>query len=73
MLAAAIPPEPKLVQGLLLWSIYVLGAVNVQCRSLFACTTACCKAGLIGTPLVGDDVSTVHATDGNDHVGRACV
>ena len=73
VLATAIPPELKFVQCLLLWSIYVLGTVNVECRSRFACTTAGCKAGLVGTPLVGDDVSTIHTTDGKDHVVGACL
>jgi hypothetical protein len=73
VLAAAIPPEPEFIQCLLLWSIDVLGPVDIESAGLFGIATAGGKAGLVCTPLIGDDISTIHTTDGNDHVGWVCL
>ncbi len=70
MLAAAIPPEPEFIQCLFLWSIDVLGPVDIESTCLFCIATASSKAGLVCTPLIGDDISTIHTTDGNAHIGR---
>lgn len=76
MFAATVSPETELIKSLRFRSLNEFGAVNVNGGILgdAGAGTAGLEAALVGSPLIGEHITTVHATDGNNHGlrGRCC-
>ena len=76
MFTATVSPETEFIEGLRFRSLNKFGAVDIDCGILrLTCSgTSGLEAFLVGSPFVGEHISTVHATDGDNHglVGRCC-
>ena len=69
MFTAAVSPEPQLGKSFGFGSLDNLGAVDINGRILgdAGTGTAHLKALLVGPPLVGEHITAIHTTDGDDH------
>lgn len=69
MLTATVSPETEFIKSLRFRSLNNLGGVDIDggILRLAAACAAGLEASLVGSPLVGEHISTVHATDGDNH------
>jgi hypothetical protein len=75
MLTATVSPEAEFIKSLCFRSLNNLGSVNIYggVLSLTGACTAGLETALVSPPLVGEHISTVHATDGDNHgLGAGC-
>ncbi len=75
MFTATVSPETEFIECLRFRSLDDLGAVDVDggILGLTGAGAACFQTLLVGSPLVGEHISTVHATDRDNHgLGEGC-
>ena len=69
MFTAAVSPEPQFGKSFCFGGLDNFGAVDVNGRVVgdAGAGAAHFEALLVGPPLVGEHVSAIHTTDGDDH------